>query len=164
MTRLLFLIIFILIPVGKAYFQTYNILDFGAKSSESFVNTESINKAIKECANKGGGTVLIPKGEYISGTIHLKSNVNLHLETGSFLIGSLDINDYGVMPDGYYYSGKNLMGLIFANDVENISITGEGVLEGRGTFFMKKKYSLCAIKRTKKIYTSKRKISRLYKT
>ena len=157
MVRFLFLIIFILIPFGKAYFQTYNILDFGAKSSESFVNTESINNAIKECANKGGGTVLIPKGEYISGTIHLKSNVNLHLETGSFLIGSLDIDDYGVMPDGYYYSGKNLMGLIFANDVENISITGEGVLDGRGTSFMKKNTRFAPSKEQRKYTRQKEK-------
>jgi polygalacturonase len=138
MHRIVFSLVFVLLALKGTYSQTFNILDFGAKSSESFVNTESINNAIKQCSSLGGGMVIIPKGKFITGTIHLKSNVNLHLETGSYLIGSKDVNHYDIMPEGYYYSGKNLIGLIFANDVENISITGEGVLDGRGTSFMKK--------------------------
>ena len=64
--------------------------------------------------------------------------MNLNLERGSVLIGSEDINNYDIMPEGYYYSGKNYMGILFANDVINVSITGKGVIDGRGTFFMKK--------------------------
>jgi len=138
MHRIVFSLVFVLLALKGTYSQTFNILDFGAKSSESYVNTEPINNAIKQCSSLGGGMVIIPKGKFITGTIHLKSNVNLHLETGSYLIGSKDVNHYDIMPEGYYYSGKNLIGLIFANDVENISITGEGVLDGRGTSFMKK--------------------------
>jgi polygalacturonase len=88
MHRIVFSLVFVLLALNGTYSQTFNILDFGAKSSESYVNTEPINNAIKECSSLGGGIVIIPKGKFITGTIHLKSNVNLHLETGSYLIGS----------------------------------------------------------------------------
>jgi polygalacturonase len=123
MHRIVLSLVFVLLPLNGTYSQTFNILDFGAKSSESFINTDPINDAIRQCSSVGGGIVIIPKGKFITGTVHLKSNVNLHLETGSYLIGSKDVNQYDIMPEGYYYSGKNLMGIIFANDVENISIT-----------------------------------------
>ena len=128
----------ILLCFNLVYAQTYNIIDFGAKPDGSFVNTDPINNAINQCSLLGGGTVIIPKGKFITGTIYLKSNVNLNLERGSVLIGSEDINNYDIMPEGYYYSGKNYMGILFANDVINVSITGKGVIDGRGTFFMKK--------------------------
>ena len=132
-------LIFLLFSCGYfqlSWAQTYNIIDFGAKSKSNFLNTNSINRAIKMCSDYGGGTVYIPKGEFITGTLHLKSNVNIHLDKGARLIGSSDIKDYDVMPDGYYYSGKNYMGIFFANDVINVSITGTGTVDGRGTLFM----------------------------
>ena len=116
--------------------QDYNIKDFGALAGANVINTVAINKAILKCSNDGGGRVVIPSGEFISGTIHLKSNVNLHLERGAKLIGSLNISDYDLMPEGYYYSGKNYMGILFGNDIKNISITGNGIIDGRGTSFM----------------------------
>ena len=73
------------------------------------------------------------------------------------MIGSQDVNDYDVMPEGYYYSGKNLMGLIFANDVRNISITGEGVLDGIGTHFMNKNNRFAPSKEERKFTLQKEK-------
>ena len=123
--------------------QTHNILDYGAKPEPNFINTSVINEAINECHSQGGGTVFIrflsiPKGsEFVTGTLHLKSNINLYLEKGAKLIGRPpDIKDYDVMPDGYYYSGKNYMGIFFANDVINVSISGRGTIDGRGTLFI----------------------------
>ena len=78
--------------------QDYNIKDFGALVGANVINTFAINKAILKCSNDGGGRVVIPSGEFITGTIHLKSNVNLHLERGAKLIGSLNISDYDLMP------------------------------------------------------------------
>ena len=98
--------------------QDYNIKDFGALAGANVINTFAINKAILKCSNDGGGRVVIPSGEFVTGTIHLKSNVNLHLERGAKLIGSLNISDYDLMPEGYYYSGKNYMGIIFGNDIK----------------------------------------------
>ena len=123
--------------VQFSWTQIHNILDYGAKPESDFINTSAINEAINVCHSQGGGTVFIPKGEFVTGTLHLKSNINLYLEKGAKLIGSSDIKDYDVMPEGYYYSGKNYMGIFFANDVINVSLSGKGTVDGRGTSFMK---------------------------
>ena len=67
--------------------RVYNIKDFGAKegnNGEIFCH-EAINLAILTCSQAGGGTVLVPPGEFLTGPITLKSNVNLHLEEGAYL-------------------------------------------------------------------------------
>ena len=128
----------ITLGVSHAFSQTYNILDFGAQVGPNYINTVPINEAIKKCSESGGGKVLIPKGKFVTGTINLLSNVNLHLENGAILVGSLDMSHYNLMPKGYYYSGINYMGILFANDVKNVSLTGAGTIDGRGTFFMEK--------------------------
>ena len=71
-----------------------NILDFGAISDAVTVNTTAIQNAIDKCSQSGGGRVIIPSGTFISGTIRLKSNVELYLERGSVLKASTDMNDY----------------------------------------------------------------------
>ena len=76
----------------------YNITDFGAKAGT--LCTDSIQAAIDECAKNGGGTVTVPAGLYISGTIYLKSNVELNLSHGSVLKASTDMKDYN--PDDAY--------------------------------------------------------------
>lgn len=73
--------------------QDTNIVDFGAKSDGVTINTEAIQKAINQTAVKGG-TVLIPQGEFLSGTIYLKSNVTLYIQKGGMLKGSPNLKDY----------------------------------------------------------------------
>lgn len=63
----------------------YNILDFGAKPDGTTLNTQAINNAVNKCFENGGGTVLVPAGTYVTGTIVLKSNVKLHLKAGAVL-------------------------------------------------------------------------------
>ena len=75
------------------------------------------------------------------------------------MIGSLNINDYDLMPEGYYYSVKNYMGILFGNDIKNISITGNGIIDGRGTSFMIQNTRF-APSVEEKIYPSKRGLSR----
>ena len=74
MHRIVFSLVFVLLALNGTYSQTFNILDFGAKSSESFVNTESINNAIKQCSSLGGGMVIIPKGKFIMASRALGSS------------------------------------------------------------------------------------------
>lgn len=105
----------------------YNILDSGALPDGS-VQTNAIQRTINECAEEGGGTVLIPPGEFITGAIQLKSNVTLKLENGALLKGSLDTADYLI--DGIRH------GMIYAQHARNISILGNGILDGNGTAFM----------------------------
>ncbi len=105
----------------------YNILDYGATPDGKTMNTASIQDAIDACHKNGGGTVFVPSGEFVSGTLILKDNVNLYLSAGAKLIGSLDTADYRI--DGMQH------GLIWAYQARNISITGEGEIDGRGTCF-----------------------------
>jgi hypothetical protein len=114
----------------------YNIVDFGAKGNGQTVNTNTINKAIAACYQHGGGTVLVPPGTYVSGTIVLLSNVSFHLEPGAILLGSKDTSDYLMLDDPLFEEGYNRYGMIYAADAQNISISGTGEINGNGTFFM----------------------------
>jgi polygalacturonase len=91
------------------------------------LNTKALQSAIDECSRKGGGTVSLAEGKYRTGTIILKNNVTLHLEKGAVILGSRDIADY---PD----KGRR-KALIFAENAKNISITGEGEINGSGDAF-----------------------------
>ena len=73
----------------------FNIIDFGAKEGKENPIREPLKNAIAECNAKGGGRVVIPKGNWFTGgPIHLKSNVNLHFAQGAFVEFSTDFNDY----------------------------------------------------------------------
>jgi polygalacturonase len=115
---------------------SFNILDFGAKGDNLTVNTKAINSAIEKVSEKGGGTVVIPSGTFISGTVVLLSNVNLHFEPGSKLIGSKDTSDYLMMKNALFNEGYTRNGLIYSVDAVHVSITGTGEINGNGTYFM----------------------------
>ena len=134
--EILVLIFFFFFLDISASEKIYNIVKFGAIGNGIHLNTKEINQAIIECNKNGGGTILIPKGKFLTGTIRLLSNVNIKLESGAEIIGSKKISDYMIMPDGYYYSGINYAGIFFGNNIENISISGNGKIDGNGSFFM----------------------------
>lgn len=108
---------------------TFDIRDFSVENHS--LASPSINAAVKACAAAGGGTVLVPAGEWTCGTIELASNVNLHLETGAVLRSSLELGDFYPL-EGMLH-GKALLA---AKGCENISITGQGCIDGRGHNFM----------------------------
>ena len=123
---------FVITSYSIHYTKLYDITDFGAVS-EGPLCTEAINKAILTCSEEGGGTVLVPEGRFLTGAVHLKSNVNLHLDDNAALVFSLDPKDYlpvvktrweGI--DCYNYSP-----LIYAVDCQNIAVTGKGILDGQ---------------------------------
>jgi polygalacturonase len=133
--RKYFIVLAILIFSGiNIYCQTYNINDFGAVPDGKTVNTNAIQLAINKCAEKEGGTVYVPAGIYITGTILLQSNVNLYLETGAELKGSPDLSDYMT-----YYSPLQVdslhYGIVYASKAENVSITGQGAINGNEEVF-----------------------------
>lgn len=104
--------------------QPYNIHDFGAIPNGIILNTQAIQSAIDKANHAGGGKVIVPVGVFLTSTINLKSNVELHLEKGTVLLGSTDINAY------YRIEGDNA--LIIAREAENITISGEGTIDGQG--------------------------------
>lgn len=119
-----------------------NILDFGAVADGKTLCTKEIQAAIDACASSGGGRVSVPAGKYITGTIWLRSNVELHLEHGSTIKGSDDMDDYNA-EDAYeqnFSSRKNekWLGkhLIIAHECENVAITGTGTVDGNGDHFL----------------------------
>lgn len=101
--------------------QLYNITDFGAKADGKTVNTTYIQKAVDECAAKGGGTVLVPPGTFITAMILLKSSVHLQLSAGAVL---------EALADGAKYAS-----LLYINNVQDVAVTGEGTLFGNGKKF-----------------------------
>tara|TARA_R110002049_G_scaffold993_2_gene7106 strand:- start:49719 stop:51098 length:1380 start_codon:yes stop_codon:yes gene_type:complete len=115
--------------------KTLNILDFGAVSDGETINTQAIAKAIDSCHNAGGGKVIIPSGKFLTGPIHLKSNVNLHLEAGAEVLFSTNSNDY--LPVVHTsYEGQELMNyspLIYAYKQNNIAVTGKGIFNGQAS-------------------------------
>lgn len=112
---------------------TLNIVNFGAKADGLTLNTESINKAITACSNKGGGVVLIPEGLWLTGPIKLKSNVNLHLARTALLQFTDDKTKYALV-EGVFEGHKALRNEspISGTDLTNIAITGEGIIDGHG--------------------------------
>ncbi len=115
---------------------SYNILDFGAKGDGKTINTAAINKTVEACNKAGGGIVLVPPGNFVTGTVVLLSNVNFHMEPGARLTGSRDTSDYLKMESTLFEEGYNRFGMICAVDAVNISITGTGEINGNGTSFM----------------------------
>lgn len=109
-----------------------DVRDFGALADSQTLDHPAINRAIETCHRQGGGTVLIPGGTYLIGTIEIRSNVTLHLEAGAVLKGSPNIADYRVLP---YTSESRNTALILADGATNIAITGRGVIDGNGDAF-----------------------------
>lgn len=113
--------------------QDFNILDFGAIADGTTNNSEAIKKAIDSCSTLGGGKVIIPSGQFLTGPIYLKSNVNLHLEEGAEVLFSTEKKDY--LPVVHTsYEGQELMNyspLIYAYKEKNIAVTGKGTFNGQ---------------------------------
>lgn len=106
----------------------------GAVTDGTTVNTRLINSTIERLAGEGGGTLFFPAGRYLTGPIRLKSNITLELEAGATLLFSTNFDDYlpfvEVRHEGVMM--KSFCPLIYATDAENITIKGEGTLDGQG--------------------------------
>ena len=119
-----------------------NILDFGAKNGGTVLCTKEIQSAIDACASSGGGRVIVPAGVYLTGTIWLKDNVELHLEHGAVLKASTNMDDYNALdayeqnfsfPEEEQWVGKHL---ILAIECKNVALTGTGTIDGSADAFM----------------------------
>jgi polygalacturonase len=118
----------LLLAAPRAGAADCNVRDFGAVGDGSTVNTAAIQKAIDACRDAGGGRVVVPRGVFVSGTLRLHSHVELHLEGGAVLKGSPNLSDYQL--------GGQVVGLLYSENVENVSITGRGQIDGNGDAFM----------------------------
>jgi polygalacturonase len=127
-----------LIP-ALAFTQSINVFDvtkFGAVSDGMTMNTKTIQRAVQACAEKGG-TVFFPAGQYLTGSIVLESNVEIYVERGATILGSTNLADYKeFVPKLKSYNDLFLRhSLFYAEGKENISIRGEGTIDGQGAAF-----------------------------
>ena len=119
------LTVFFLLSTGLLNASDHNILDFGAVPGQ--LSTVSVQKAVDACTASGGGRVIVPAGKFITGTVILKSNVNLYLEAGAELYGSDNLADYK--------TSDQTKGMIFCEDAFNVSISGVGTINAGGIRF-----------------------------
>ena len=118
-----------------------DVLEHGAVGDGKTLNTKSIQAAIDECARLGGGTVVVPKGIFLSGALFLKPWVNLELRDGAVLRGSTNIEDYPktvTRIEGHLEPWR--AALINGDKVDHLRITGPGTLDGSGAPFWREFY------------------------
>ena len=117
--------------------KSYDVCSFGATGDGTTDDAAAIQKAIDKCSDNGGGTVVFPSAKtFMAGPIHLRSNVNLHFEPNSRLLANPDEAVYTESAFGEN-RGEGMM-WISGKDIENISITGTGTIDGNGVAFMGK--------------------------
>ncbi|WP_207425169.1 glycoside hydrolase family 28 protein [Pedobacter sp. SYSU D00535] len=131
----------------------YNIEEAGAVGNGQVLNTQTIQGVIDRCASEGGGTVVIPKGTFLSGALFLKPGVNLEIQQGGVLKGSTNINDYpkvNTRIEGHFEPWRTA--LINGDKVDHLRISGSGTLDGSGHPFYKLFYETReAVKGTKNL-------------
>ena len=117
-----------------AQLKQYNITSYGAVANSGAVCTKALQAAVDACNTNGGGDVIVPTGVFLMGTVHLKSNVHLYLQSGAVLRGSTNLNDYEpYKPDSPFATIHK--GMFFTQDAENVSISGQGQIDGNGDNF-----------------------------
>ena len=129
----------LVLPVRAESVSEYNVRDFGATGDGVTLDSPAIDKAITAAAKAGGGTVLVPAGTYLSGSIHLQSNIHLVIDAGATILGApQNANAYdetepytlgGYQDGGHCYFHNSL---IWGENLTNVFITGNGLISGGG--------------------------------
>lgn len=126
-------------PPVAATKHVFNVRDYGATGDGTTLDSPAINKAIEACAAAGGGTVWIPGGAYLSGSIRLTNNLNLHIDAGATILAapaSMEAYDLTEEWEGQAYQdgGHTYFqnSLIWGVRLTNVSITGRGLIHGKG--------------------------------
>lgn len=113
---------------------TISVTKFGAKGNGEKNCKPAFDKAMKACAKRQGGTIVVPKGTYkINGPIHFVSHVNLHLEAGAKLVFGSNPKDYPLVLTSWEGTMLyNYSPMIYGINLQDIAITGEGIIDGEG--------------------------------
>jgi len=119
--------------------RVYNIRDFGAVGDGKTSDTAAVQAAINACSKDQGGTVLVPAGVFVIGTIEMKSNITLHIAASGKLLGSPHAKEYyaaeAIPLKGDATLGDGNYGLIFGVNLQNVTIEGPGMIDGQGHLF-----------------------------
>jgi polygalacturonase len=132
-----------------------SIMDFGGKPDGITLNTEAFEKAMQSLSEKGGGTLIVPKGVWFTGPIVFKSNINLHLDKGALILFSPDFDLYPLVNTVFEgLDTRRCQSPISGRNLENIAITGEGSINGSGEAWRPLKKSKVTESHWKKVVAS----------
>ena len=105
--------------------RAFPISDYGAIGDGAFLNTSAFEKAIQACAAAGGGKVIVPPGSWLTGPIQLQSHIDFHLEQGAMILFTRDHSQYPPLKN-------STTPPLYGHDLEDIALTGEGIIDGAG--------------------------------
>ncbi len=112
----------------------HNIIEYGATGDGTTLNTRAFADAVDAVRSRGGGTVFVPAGRYVTGTVELCDNCRLEISPGAVIVGSGDLDEYSVYPKGHN-KDRTSWHLVVARDRRNVSIGGGGTIDGSGPAF-----------------------------
>jgi hypothetical protein len=115
----------------------YDIREYGAQPDGRTLCTQAIQRAVDRCAEAGGGTVLIPPGKWLTGTVYLANHVTIRLENGSTVLGTTDKGQYGPPRQLLGATGEqySTWAIFAGKGLEHIAICGRGTIDGQGANF-----------------------------
>lgn len=113
--------------------QTFDVTAYGAAGDGTTLDTAALQAAITACAAAGGGTVFVPAGRYVTGSLFLESDVTLYLDAGATLLASENPADYPLIHSRWEGTEQETYApLITGSGLRNIAVTGRGTVDGRG--------------------------------
>ncbi|MBI5035249.1 MAG: glycoside hydrolase family 28 protein [Chloroflexi bacterium] len=116
----------------------FNVKEFGAIGDGVALDSPAMQRAIDAAANTRGGTVFVPAGNYVVGSIFLRDNITLHIDAGAVLLGSQNIADYPIVTMRWEGVTRPTHAPLIAGDgLRNIAVTGRGTIDGRGEMWWK---------------------------
>jgi polygalacturonase len=119
---------------------SFSVRDHGATGDGKTLDSHAIQAAIDACAHQGGGTVYLPAGQYLTGSLFLRNNITLHLDAGAVLLGSENPDDYPVIHSRWEGMHQDTYApLIGGENLQNISLVGRGTINGCGAVWWKAK-------------------------
>ena len=124
--------------VHAGYASIYNIRDHGASGDGLTLDMHAIQGLMDKCAEQGGGTVYFPAGNYVTGSLFLRSNITLYLDAGAVILGSENPEDYPIIHSRWEGKHqKTYAPLIAGKNLQNVAVVGRGTIDGRGAIWWK---------------------------
>ncbi|MFH1523765.1 MAG: glycoside hydrolase family 28 protein [Chloroflexota bacterium] len=124
------------VPISSDSLAYINPRLFGARGDGHTLDTQALQAALDACSQHGGGTVFVPAGQYLTGTLFFHDNLSLYLDSGATLLGSQNPADYPVTSNRWEGMEQlTYAPLIAGNELKNIVITGRGAIDGQGEFW-----------------------------
>ncbi len=115
-----------------------SVKDFGARGDGATPDTRALQDAIDAASHTSGGTIFVPAGKYITGSLFLRDNITLFLDAGAILLGSQNIADYPIVSMRWEgVTQPTHAPLITGEGLKNIAVTGRGIIDGRGEMWWK---------------------------